>query len=370
MTLIVLVPVLIIGVMHWLMPSLVPHTLPFGVRVPADHADDPVVAAQRRRYRAGTVVVTAAAVAAVVAIVAGAGRYAPALPPVVGAQLVVCVLLYLAARRRIRAVKEAEDWFGGRRQVVATDTSLRTRPEPYPWRWALPAAVLLVATAVTGAVGYPHMPARIPRHLGPDGIAGRYVDRSPLVVLAPWVGQAVITLVLLGVAWALLRSSPRLDVEADHAAERHRRFVAAMARALLALTGCINVTYLFACLSSWGLFRPPRPIMVVLVGGPVLAGLLALVTVLVHTGQGGSRLRMPGGGHDRSGAPSGAVNRDDDRLYRGGLIYFNRDDPALWVPKRFGVGWTVNMARPAAWALIAALAALVAVGPLLEFLAR
>ena len=39
----------------------------------------------------------------------------------------------------------------------------------------------------------------------------------------------------------------------------------------------------------------------------------------------------------------------------GGLIYFAPDDPALFVPKRIGIGQTVNLARPAAWALLAAL---------------
>ena len=48
------------------------------------------------------------------------------------------------------------------------------------------------------------------------------------------------------------------------------------------------------------------------------------------------------------------VNRDDDRLYRLGLFYLNRDDPAVVVPKRFGVGWTLNLARPATWRIVGA----------------
>jgi uncharacterized membrane protein len=36
------------------------------------------------------------------------------------------------------------------------------------------------------------------------------------------------------------------------------------------------------------------------------------------------------------------VRRDDDRFWVGGLIYVNRDDPAIFVPKRLGLGWTLN----------------------------
>lgn len=37
--------------------------------------------------------------------------------------------------------------------------------------------------------------------------------------------------------------------------------------------------------------------------------------------------------------------RDDDRYWYAGFCYFNPDDPALFVPKRFG-GWTVNFGHP------------------------
>ncbi len=40
------------------------------------------------------------------------------------------------------------------------------------------------------------------------------------------------------------------------------------------------------------------------------------------------------------------VFRDDDRYWYGDFFYNNPDDPALLVPKRFGLGWTVNFGHP------------------------
>jgi len=40
------------------------------------------------------------------------------------------------------------------------------------------------------------------------------------------------------------------------------------------------------------------------------------------------------------------VYRDDDRYWYGGLFYNNPDDPAVFVPKRYGLGWTVNFGNP------------------------
>ncbi len=42
------------------------------------------------------------------------------------------------------------------------------------------------------------------------------------------------------------------------------------------------------------------------------------------------------------------VFRDDDRYWSTGFLYNNPDDPALFVPKRFGLGWTLNFGHPQA----------------------
>ena len=46
---------------------------------------------------------------------------------------------------------------------------------------------------------------------------------------------------------------------------------------------------------------------------------------------------------------------DDDCFWKLGVFYVNAHDPSLFVPKRFGVGWTVNFGRPSAWALMVGL---------------
>ncbi len=38
----------------------------------------------------------------------------------------------------------------------------------------------------------------------------------------------------------------------------------------------------------------------------------------------------------------------------GGLVYYAPGDPAVWVPKRLGIGQTLNFARPWAWVFMAA----------------
>ena len=70
-------------------------------------------------------------------------------------------------------------------------------------------------------------------------------------------------------------------------------------------------------------------------------------------GQNGSRLIARVGQSD-------AMPRDDDRFWKLGIFYVNRDDASLFLPERFGIGWTINWGRPAAWALVAGFVLLVA----------
>ena len=69
---------------------------------------------------------------------------------------------------------------------------------------------------------------------------------------------------------------------------------------------------------------------------------------------------------------TGAVFRDDDRYWSAGFFYNNPDDPAMFVPKRFGLGWTLNFGHPQAElfliTMLALLLVLVLVPPLVTLL--
>lgn len=75
-----------------------------------------------------------------------------------------------------------------------------------------------------------------------------------------------------------------------------------------------------------------------------------LICVIVISG--GLHFLLP---HGRSGTkvepPSDdefhdAVSGDDDRFWFGNFMYNNRGDPDLFVPKRWGLGWTLNLGHP------------------------
>jgi hypothetical protein len=98
---------------------------------------------------------------------------------------------------------------------------------------------------------------------------------------------------------------------------------------------------------------PPVPNMYLNLPYPAAwVGGISLLTVflLIVSGQGGTRL--PGYRPLTAGdTPTG--DRTADAYWRLGTFYFNRNDPALIVEKRFGLGWTFNFANPWSWAILA-----------------
>jgi uncharacterized membrane protein len=86
------------------------------------------------------------------------------------------------------------------------------------------------------------------------------------------------------------------------------------------------------------------------------------VHIAFKAGQSGHKLRVPEDALDAPfQGPTFAVHpeRGDDRYWKWGLFYCNRDDPAILVEDRFGINSGLNYARPAIKIAAGALAALV-----------
>ena len=328
-----------------LAPAITRPTVPFGVRVPPERASAPVIRQQRRVYYGRTAIIGACCIALVILLQDRGSWWLSRI--ILLAEIVADLGCFLIARNRIAAVKQAERWYAGHRQVVATDTSWRTDPPRFPVRWLIPAVTVIAVTVLVGALRYPHLPARVTA-------GGHLVPKSVVSVFAIVAAQLYVTTMWTGIMLIVYRSRPDIEaVDPAGSTRRYRRFLAACTRAVLTLLALVDLTLLLGALRNWQVYRlsgigSAVPVL------PFAVGLLVLVVVTFRVGQGGSRLSGGGrGGH----GPVAGVDRDDDRFWKAGLIYVNRDDPAILIGARFGVGWTFNLANPMAWLVIAGIVA-------------
>jgi hypothetical protein len=78
-------------------------------------------------------------------------------------------------------------------------------------------------------------------------------------------------------------------------------------------------------------------------------GIASVATCLLRAVAAQRRLRLGPG----DGTP--------DSSWTWGLLYNNPDDPALFVPKRFGIGFTVNFGHSSAWWILFLAACLIGI---------
>ncbi|SNT65500.1 Uncharacterized membrane protein [Asanoa hainanensis] len=350
--LIVMITLVAVGLV---LPVPTSASTPFGVRVPPDRVTAPVVVLWRRTYWVGVLAFGAITTLASVAAAADhVTAIAIATPVVLVASFLV---LYLLAHRAVLAAKSTEDWFADSQPATAADTDLRTAPERYPWTWLAPALLVIAITAVYGAVRYGDLPSRLAVHHGADGQPDRFLHTSAATAFLPVYAQLGLTVLIALLARLALRAPTTLDpADPQRAARLFRTAGAALARALLFLAAAVCLGLFFLAQHLWrqsGTDTAP----VLLAALTTAAGIVAVMATAARVGRA-ARL----GAQETPRAPR---FRDDDANWRGGLIYVNRDDPALLVPKRFGVGWTLNFGRPAAWLALGVILAIPVITALL-----
>lgn len=350
-----------------LTPLIMPTGTPFGVRIPM--ATPPIqqaVAAARRRFWAR---LAAAGVATgLIARLLGAQRPVLALEWISLGGIGLGFWAYYGTHRALKATKAAQGWYHGLSTGSAASLGQRE-----PGRGAGPsasaggldgfqlAALALVAALVALALlRYPLLPSRLPIHFGINGQPNGFMAKSYGAVLLVVATPAALTLGLLALARWLPRAQRRLDPAQPRASDaQHDVFVHRLQIVLGLAADVVATQGLTTALITWGVLRYSPALLLISSWGPMVAVVAVVVAIALRTGQGGSRVAV---GQD---PPTGLVARDDDRFWRAGAVYVNRDDPAFFVPKRVGFGYTINMGHPASWAVLALTVALLVLAPIL-----
>ena len=407
----------LMGVLMALTPYLMPKRECFAVTVPESAQADPQIrklkATYARTIALMTVVLTiVAAAAAIRALSSGytQGSVNALVAVVVLASLVpvvVSFVLMLRNRRKVMAIKRERGWHAPRQQAAAL-VAEDDVPGPVSLAWNLLYVPVILFVAALGVMWYPLMPDMIPMHADFAGNVDDYAPKGIGTLMFP-VGVAAFLAVTFFICHVVMMKSKRPTYPGAPvtSALAYGLFARAQSVFLLAVGLLLSLVIGVAFMASSAGFITlgGAAAIITLACVPIVVGSVALSVVY---GQSGSRLfrRMEAAGVSASacaeetavartvadagtatrvgvGAEEVAATRgsagveevvvpcgsvvaaaedaprasvmplDGDEHWKLGIFYFNPDDASVWLPERFGIGWTMNLARPAAWAFIA-----------------
>ncbi len=217
------------------------------------------------------------------------------------------------------------------------EASLTPRRTQLPGGWLLqlaPFAILLIAAAYLSA-HWEQIPDRFPVHWGIDGRPNGWSVRTPMGVFGPlFFGAGMVALISL-LTYGISHAARRIPSEMAGASK-----IDPAHRIALVLVGVeFFVAAMFSLVGLLPLTGGAGPVAIMVLAVGVIVCLIFLA-------------RWQSRGFSSSVAALHSGDGTPDACWKLGLFYFNRDDAALFVEKRIGIGYTINFARPAAWIVL------------------
>ena len=348
--------VFVIGLLLAFTPYLMRRNECFAITVPASVQDDPRLISLKKRYAAImlvlTVVTTAVSLAAGILITSGQDMAGSVLVNVaLFVPVVMSFVLMLRNRRKVIALKRSEGWEAKHHQATAS-VAEKDLPTAIPLAWNLIYVPIILGTVCVGLALYPNMPGMLPMHADFMGNVDSYVPKTLGSAIGfPVAFEAFMAACFIFSHWMIVRSKHSEDPGAPATSALAYGLFARAQSVFLFITGVLisgGIGFLFLLASAGFISLGQVGLIAIILCIPIVIG---SVVLLVVYGQAGSRVF-------RKMNDSDELLSDDDEHWKLGVFYFNREDASIFLPKRFGFGWTLNFARPAAWVVVGGFVAL------------
>lgn len=261
--------------------------------------------------------------------------------------LVISFAIYLKYHFTMKRLKLEKGWEAPKlSQRIVVDTTFHSKKVVHSIWWFVPQVLIMLLTVVTGVLLYERFPDLIPMHYNSTGEVTRYAEKTYLTVLWPAAVQASMIALMMFGYFAISRSKQQIDA-ADPQASLQRNIIFRRRWSAFLLILGVLLQAMFYLIQIATLYELGDKFIMMITLAFTIVALVYAIWLSISTGQGGSRIKING-----VRAQTSKVNVDDDRYWKLGQFYYNRNDPSLFVEKRFGVGWTINIARPLAWIIL------------------
>jgi uncharacterized membrane protein len=328
-------------------PYLLKPTIVFGVTIPDTYTKNSTLLSYKRIYSliiagVGLIIITSFLIWVTVSnaseenivLLGVAAQFA----------LLFCsMILYFLFHAKTSRLKRDNKWGANLKQVRVTDLAVRTADEMLPWYIYIVPIVITIGLIAYTAIQYENFPNLIPTHWGIDGQPDAFSEKTVLSVMALPIILLIMQGMMLGINEMTKRSGIKINaINRNRSRAQQLSFRKYSSWFLFATTTLMTILFVFLQLSTIHTDIGKSSLILTLPIGFLIVTFIMSGIYAFKVGQSGSRLEVDVVDDD----VEGITNYDDDQFWKAGIFYVNKNDPSIFVEKRFGVGWSINFGNP------------------------
>ncbi|MCH4886678.1 hypothetical protein EZV73_03815 [Acidaminobacter sp. JC074] len=244
--------------------------------------------------------------------------------------------VYVYAYNLMKQLKKSKDY-----KVVSTktviDTKFRSRGITVPGKWYLAYLVIFIISALVSAFKYDSLPDLLVIQTNSSG--QDMMAKGPAILYLLGM-QVFVYLLMIGVQYAIKHAKQELSNQDTQASiKRNVNFRYRFSVILYVMGLLMGITFLMTLFFTLGIIIDAK----LLLAATLILTFIPVVIILIYS----LKYRQDG---SKDADESDFIEKDDDRFWKLGMFYFNKNDPSIIVAKRAGIGWTINHSRWQAWA--------------------
>lgn len=249
--------------------------------------------------------------------------------------------------KKTKNLKEEKGWGSLGKNIVLVDTTIRKpkikeedvliKTRTYMFLLVIP-----LITVIVTLLAYKNVPSPFPIHYNAEGVADGFVNKEGLkggfyLVIFPALMQIGMILFLALINRFAINGKVDINSGTLEEIKKQRRVfkkVNSMMLFIITLEIVLMFSFIqFCTIYSWNVK------LVNMIALPIL--IITIIIFLIigfKIGQGGKNIKF-----DKE---EKEIYRDDDKHWILGSFYYNKNDPSVFVEKRVGIGWEVNLGNP------------------------
>lgn len=340
----IFVPLILIDIYT---PHVLRKTTVFGISIPEPFIDDEQLATFRRKYSVLIACTQIPIIAMLIFISLSLNDMQQSLVMVGGLflYLFISMVIYLKLHQQVKQYKLRQGWDNQVSivRVSSFESKFNKSERAFPHLLYIPMFFITIGLTAWLIYVYPLLPDVIPTHWGLDGEPDAWSNKSIFSVFFLVFILLFTQCLMYGISYGFFHSSVQIKAQNSPLSLQREHEMRKLSAELMAFFNIITTLFLVILdvQSNWSIMYVDStlsmlyamPIFLILIFGGIYYYMKRSKALNEQFKELNNLESGPG----------------DDKHWKWGMFYFNKENPDLFIEKKFGVGWTVNFARPGIW---------------------